>query len=153
MQKFSTWMILSLAVVFWILRIIASYTNAMAIDFIVQPLDETLEILLLFVALFSFVLIAKRKFLGVIVYLVAYWGYFGADLITSLMNNAQIDYANALFSLAGIILPAFALFDWLLDKTKKQYPVDKKTDWFYKNKEFDRKLDERADKNNYRTLQ
>jgi len=30
--------------------------------------------------------------------------------------------------------------------------VDKQTDWFYKNKEYDRKLDERADKNQYRTL-
>ena len=31
--------------------------------------------------------------------------------------------------------------------------VDKKTDWFYKNEQFDRKMDDRADKNNYRTLQ
>ena len=28
---------------------------------------------------------------------------------------------------------------------------DKKTVWFYGNKEYDRQLDERADKNNYRT--
>ena len=26
----------------------------------------------------------------------------------------------------------------------------KKTEWFYKNKDYDRNLDERADKNNYR---
>ena len=25
-------------------------------------------------------------------------------------------------------------------------------DWFYKNEQYDRKLDDRADKNNYRTL-
>lgn len=34
----------------------------------------------------------------------------------------------------------------------KKFSTYKKTDWFYKNEEFDRKLDDRADKNNYRTL-
>ena len=34
----------------------------------------------------------------------------------------------------------------------KNNPKDKKTDWFYDNEQFDRKLDERADKNNYRTM-
>lgn len=28
----------------------------------------------------------------------------------------------------------------------------KKTDWFYKNEQFDRQMDERADKNNYRLM-
>ena len=42
--------------------------------------------------------------------------------------------------------------DLLLDKNRKENPKDKKTDWFYKNEEFDRKLDDRADKNNYRTM-
>jgi len=40
----------------------------------------------------------------------------------------------------------------LLDKGRKANPKDKKTDWFYNNEQFDRKLDERSDKNNYRTL-
>ena len=44
------------------------------------------------------------------------------------------------------------LLDLLLDKNRKENPKDKKTDWFYKNEEFDRKLDDRADKNNYRTM-
>ena len=29
-------------------------------------------------------------------------------------------------------------------------PKDKKTDWFYKNEQFDRKFDERADRNEYK---
>ena len=44
------------------------------------------------------------------------------------------------------------IFDLLLDKNRKAHPKDKKTDWFYKNEQYDRKLDDRADKNNYRTL-
>ena len=55
-------------------------------------------------------------------------------------------------SLIAIALPSIALFDILLDRNRMKNPVDKKTDWFYKNEQYDRKLDERADKNNYRTL-
>ena len=40
----------------------------------------------------------------------------------------------------------------LLDKNRVNNPKDKKTDWFYKGEQYDRQLDERADKNNYRTL-
>ena len=63
-----------------------------------------------------------------------------------------ITYFNAFVSLVGMIIPIAVLLDLLLDKGRKAHPVDKKTDWFYKNKQFDRELDERADKNNYRTL-
>lgn len=42
------------------------------------------------------------------------------------------------------------MFDLILDKNRKAHPVDKKTDWFYKNKDFDRQYDERADKNQYK---
>jgi hypothetical protein len=52
----------------------------------------------------------------------------------------------------GMILPLFAIFDLALDKNRKAHPKDKKTDWFYKDERFDRNLDDRADKNNYRTL-
>ncbi|MNL70889.1 hypothetical protein D3C87_1959530 [compost metagenome] len=52
----------------------------------------------------------------------------------------------------AIIIPTAVMMDILVDKGRKLNPVDKKTDWFYKNEEFDRKMDERSDKNNYRTL-
>lgn len=59
-------------------------------------------------------------------------------------------YMTVFFEFIGLIIPLAALFDVLLDRNRKEHPVDKKTDWFYKNKDFDRKLDDRADKNNYR---
>lgn len=62
------------------------------------------------------------------------------------------DYLSLFVSFLGVVLPIFVLFDWLLDKNKKDNPTDKKTDWFYKNEQYDRKLDDRADKNNYRTM-
>ena len=50
----------------------------------------------------------------------------------------------------GIILAFAVLVDLAVDKGRK--PKDKKTDWFYANEQYDRQLDDRADKNNYRTL-
>ena len=70
-------------------------------------------------------------------------------------NNEVLTISQStelMFSIIGIILPLAVLIDLLLDKNRKLNPKDKKTDWFYKNEEFDRKLDERADKNNYRTM-
>lgn len=156
MQKFSTWMVLSLDIVFWIVRIIATYTSAMAIDFMITPINLNTEIMLLFVALLCFVLIAKRKLLGVILYLVSYLGYFGVDLWNNLvLTSGQIsaaNYMNVFFSFIGIALPIFTMLDWLLDKNKQLHPTDKKTDWYYTNQKYDIKKDEREDKNNYRTL-
>ena len=157
MQKFSTWMILAMAVIFWILRIAATYCSVMGMDFMIQPLEVNTEISLLFIALLSFILIVKRKWLGVIIYAVGYELYFGVDLFNNLQNIAEgtltlNQYTNILFSFVGMILPLFAIFDLALDKNRKAHPKDKKTDWFYKDERFDRNLDDRADKNNYRTL-
>ena len=157
MQKFSTWMILSLAVIFWLLRIAATYTYVMGMDFIVEPLSLELEISLLFIALLAFILLAKRKMLGAIIYIIAYDGYFGVDIFNKFIamqegTLASLDYMSIFFSFAGMILPIIALFDLLLDKNRTAHPKDKKTDWFYKDEKFDRQKDERADTNNYRTL-
>ena len=82
--------------------------------------------------------------------------YFGSDVLSGV--SAIIDgqgaiqiYTNLFFDAIGILIPLIALIDVLLDKNRKLNPTDKKTHWFYKNKDYDRQLDERADKNNYRT--
>lgn len=157
MQKFSTWMVLSLDVMFLILRIIAALTDTMAIDFMIKPIDMNMEIIMIFVALVSFVLIAKRKFLGAIIYMIGYFGYFGIALVTNLQKMTTTggsvnDYGTVMFSLVGVALPIFTFLDLLLDKNRQLHPTDKKTDWFYKDEKYDMKKDERADKNNYRTL-
>lgn len=53
-------------------------------------------------------------------------------------------------SFVGMVIPIAVFLNMLVDKNRMAHPVDKKTDWFYKNKEFDRKLDERVDQNQYR---
>lgn len=72
---------------------------------------------------------------------------------TMINNSGTLNlYMGLLVCLVALVIPVAALFDVLVDKSRKVNPVDKQTDWFYKNKEYDRKLDERADKNQYRTL-
>ena len=83
--------------------------------------------------------------------------YYGPSFVTHFTQimDGTIDATQVMgmmFEFFGLVLAIAALFDVLLDKNRKAHPTDKKTDWFYKNKEFDRKLDDRADKNNYRTL-
>ena len=41
---------------------------------------------------------------------------------------------NIFFSFIGIVLALITLLDLLLDKNRKLNPTDKKTDWFYKDK-------------------
>lgn len=157
MQKFSTWMIVSLDVIFWMLRIVATYTYTMGIDFMIKPLDTNVEIALIFFTLLAFILIVKRKLLGPVIYMIGYYGYFGAALYKNIVQMQTVggmidDYLSVFMSFIGIILPTLTMFDWLLDKNKKLHPTDKKTDWFYRNKKYDIQKDDRADKNNYRTL-
>ena len=148
---------------FWAFRIIVAGTYELGADFGgIEPLNQTLEIILLFVVLACMLLIIKRKMVGALIYLLGYGMYFGTNVMTGIttlitvnsdmnMSNAGM-YLNTFIALIGIIIPVAVLFDLLLDKNRKANPKDKKTDWFYKNEQFDREMDDRADKNNYRTL-
>lgn len=163
MKNFSTWMLVMFMAMFWVLRIIIAFTYELGSDFGgMQPFNQTMEIILLFVVLVCMILVVKRKIVGALIYLLAYGMYFGPNLITGITTiataNADVSlsevglYMNTFISLIGIVIPVAILFDLLLDKNRKANPKDKKTDWFFKNEKFDRKLDDRADKNNYRTM-
>ena len=161
MKKFSTWMIVMFIVMFWLFRVLIAVSSELNWEMgALKPLNIQVEIILLFVVLVCLIFIVKRKMIGALVYLLSYGLYFGADIVENiqiLFNAIETGtdmnlYINLLMSLIGIILPIVTLFDLLMDKARKANPKDKKTDWFYNNEQYDRKLDERADKNNYRTL-
>ena len=158
MKNLSSWLIVMFMLMFWGFRVVVAVTGTMETPFVTKPEDLTTEIVLLFLVLGCIPFIFKRKIFGALVYLGAYGWYFGKQLFQVVMQIINGDamstdiYTNAFFALIGVALPLVALFDILLDKNRKKNPVDKKTDWFYKNEEYDRQLDERADKNNYRTL-
>lgn len=157
MKNFSTWMLVMFMVMFWVFRVIVAVMPEFGTTLGgIAPLNQNLEIILSFVVLVCIVLIVRRKLIGALIYLLAYGMYFGVDAINNIqtvLNGASMETAlNVFISIIGIILPIAVLADLLLDKGRKANPKDKKTDWFYNNEQFDRKLDERSDKNNYRTL-
>ena len=158
MKNLSSWLIVIFIIMYWAFRVIVAVTGSMGLDFITKPIDNNIEIALLFIVLACVPFIFKRKLIGAIIYLASYGWYFGRGLIDNamrLINNETLSmevYTDMFFALIAIALPIVALFDILLDKNRMINPIDKKTDWFYKNEDYDRKLDERADKNQYKTL-
>ena len=161
MKNFSTILLVMFVAMFWVFRLIVAFMYEIGQDLGgIVPYNQQMEIILLFVVLVCMILIVKRKIIGALIYLAVYGIYFGTNLISSFGTMANpgeglVDvtiYLNGFISLVGIALPIAVLLDLLLDKNRKAHPKDKKTDWFYKNEAYDRKLDERADKNNYRTM-
>lgn len=160
MKNFSTWLLACFMVMFWAFRAIVTLMAELHQDFGgIVPLNKTLEIILLFVVLVCIVLVVKRKIVGALMYLLSYGIYFGTDILKNINTIIEMEgqlpatiFMNLFVSFIGLILPIAVLLDMLVDRNRKNNPKDKKTDWFYKNEKFDRQLDERADKNNYRTL-
>ncbi|MBP3255838.1 MAG: hypothetical protein J6M60_05060 [Clostridia bacterium] len=159
MKNLSSWLIAFFIIAFWVFRVIVAITGQMGVEFMSKPYDNTAEIVLLFVVLALVPFIFKRKIFAALGLLVAYGWYFGflgiLPRIMQIINGETIGtntYMDMFFALIGITLAIVAVFDILFDKARMKNPVDKETDWFYKNEQYDRKLDERADKNNYKTL-
>lgn len=157
MKNFSSWLIAMFAFMFWAFRLIGTALYSIGNEFMFIPTNMTMEIALLFITFICICFMVKRKLLAAIIYIIAHFMYYGptfAEHFMQILNNSLETelLMTVLFELFGLGLGIAALFDVLLDKNRKAHPTDKKTDWFYKNKDYDRKLDERADKNNYRTL-
>ncbi len=158
MRNLSTWLLAMFMVMFAGFRVIVTITNQQG-----SPLgglvveNITVEIALIFLTLLCLILVVKRKFVGALIYVISYGLYYGGGVFSTLyrvlVEGEALGMGNAfelLVSAIGVLLPLMVLFDTLADKTRKLNPVDKKTDWFYKNEQFDRKFDERADRNEYK---
>lgn len=144
-----------LASIFWIFRLLVSIVYTTGDVFIVEPMNITFEIILLFITFICIIFIAKRRMSGAIVYLVAQCAYFGIDAYKNLESiiYAQpqtITYISLIVSIIGVIIPTLAVMNIGLSTGKKGSYKNKNTDWFYATTEHDRQLDERADKNQYK---
>lgn len=154
MKTFANWMLLIFMFMYWALRVAVTYTYALGKEFIATPIDYTTEIVILFVTLICMILVAKRQIVGGFIYVVVYFAYFGVSLFKQIMPALKTGELNisagmdAFLSAIALILSLLVFIDLLGDKTKR--PDDKKTEWFFKNKDYDRQIDERADKNNYK---
>lgn len=161
MKNFSTWLLVMFMLMFWAFRVMVAVAAQLHWDFAFTPLNLDMEIALLFIVLACVVLVVKRKVAGGLIYFLSYGMYFGIDIynnVNQIMGAVDAgtltvnNYTNLFISFLGMFLAIAVLFDLLMDKNRKAHPTDEKTDFFYKNEKFDRQLDERADKNNYRTM-
>lgn len=142
------------AIIFWIIRVAVAFTASMEIEFFITPLNLPIEIILTFITLVSIILIFKKSMIGALIYLLSHWAYFGVYIFNIFQKAERIvitDYINVFISIIGIILPFIIFMDiGFSQSSKKTTNKSKKTDWFYQNEQFDRKYDERADKNQYK---
>lgn len=153
MKKLSSWILTIFILMFWVFRLIVAFMFNMAIDFPIKPLDFNVEMILLFVTFFAILLILRRKLLGGIIYVIANVYYFGTYMYNFASASTPINMDNSVnLFVAGIalILSIAILIDLALNQDRHEGKDNKDTYWFYKDKKYDRKLDDRADKNQYR---
>lgn len=141
-------------VIFWILRVAVAFTASMGIEFMLEPLNLQVEIALTFVTFICIIFIFKRSLIGALVYLLSNLGYYGVYLYNIIVKTEEIvvvDYFNILVSILGILISLIVFIDvGMSQSSKKTTSKTKKTDWFFQNEQFDRKYDDRADRNQYK---
>ena len=118
------------------------------------PIDMTFEIILLFVTVPCIILVFKRNLIAACIYLALYISYFGKhlfDIVTGMNGGLNASQAlDAFVCIVAIVIPLFTTLDIAINKDRKGSGGSRKTNWFYDNPDYDRKFDERADKNNYK---
>ena len=160
MASFSTWILVIFMVMFWMFRAMVALCTQFSIDLLgLVAYDFNTEVIIAFVTLICILLVVKRKLIGSLLYMTIYGVYFGEHFITNLMSIIQgqtinTDFAmNLIADLVAIILAIFVLLDMLVDKGRKANPIDRKTDWYFKNEKYDEELkkrDQREDNNEYK---
>lgn len=144
-----SYLISFLGILFWGFRVVVVFCATMEMDFFVTPINLNLEIAVLFVSIPCFALILKRHVGGAFVYFITFAFYFGNDLYQCVTASVGSPIQIAIDAL-GVVLPLISLIDILINRDRFGTSEDKKTVWFYGNKDFDRQFDERADRNNYK---
>ena len=157
MKNLSSWLLVMFMAMFWLFRLIVAlsvqfggtdFGGFIAFDF-------NTEILLLFTTIVCIILFVRRFFIGGIIYLATYSYYFGTYIFNNVLNKPETGFTteilqNIMVSAIGLILSILVLLDLIIDKVTRKSFSDRKTDWYFKNDKFDRKYDEKADKNQYR---
>ena len=143
------------SVLFWILRAVITVAFTREAGLPIEPLNTYWEIVVLFVIIPCMIFVFKRNIIGAAAYLGVYVSYFGTALYNNFNSIAnEINISNSIdivMSIVGIVIPVLTFIDILFNKHRKAIiGGNNKTDWFYKNKNYDRNFDERADKNQYK---
>ena len=157
MKMMSHYLIVMLSVLLFIFRLIVLFTTKLGVEFVVHSFSVPFEIIYLFVMLLCIILMTRSKLIGAIIFLASSLLYLGPTLWNQFMylsdHSATVEMTTQMIvTILCLLVPIAAFFIIAFAKQQEKKPVDKKTDFFYKNENYDRNLDDRADKNNYRTL-
>lgn len=145
-----------LDILFWVFRAIATLMFQLDRDFFTQPLEVNLEIALLFVTLPCLIGIVKRNRAFAAIYFALYASYFGTALYNVYINCTEtgfniVNSSDLLCTFFGVLLPLLTFLDVFFNKNRGLGHGAHREDGFYANEKYDRKFDERADRNQYRT--
>ena len=155
MVSLFSYLITFLAVLFWMFRVVVTVMFDWGKEFFAVPLNETAEIAVIFATLPCIILIIRRNIVGAAAYLGIYVAYFGTALYESIMGINESGFtiasaSNMISIIIGLVIALLVFIDVLFNKNRSLGKANKKADWFYDNKDFDREFDERADRNQYR---
>ena len=158
MKSLTSWLLVFFMFIFWVFRIIVALQSQYGDSFGgFIAFNFNVEVILLFLTVLSFILIVRRYLIGGILYLVSYGYYFGSYLLSNILvlldeggSLSMTSAQNVMVAAIGVFLAICVFADLLIEKARRRDPKDKKTDWFFKGTQYDRKYDERADRNQYR---
>ena len=155
MVSLFSYLITIFAMVYWAFRVVVTIMFDWGKDFFAVPLNETAEITVIFATLPCLILVIRRNIIGAAAYLGIYVAYFGTALYESIMGIDESGFtigsaSNIVVIVIGLIIAFLVFIDVAFNKNRSLGKSNKKADWFYENKEFDRNFDERADRNQYR---
>lgn len=155
MTTLFSYLLTFLGIIFWFFRAITTLLYQLKIDFFAVPLNDTIEIVVLFATLPCILLVIKRNIIGAAAYFGIYGAYFGTALYETFLKVQEtgmtvVNMSDLLVLLMGVIIPLLTFFDIALNKHRGNFGADNKTKWFYNNEKFDREFDERADRNQYK---
>lgn len=156
MKSLFSYLIVILAIIYWGFRVVVSLLYSMGQEFICQPLNPTIEIAILFLTIPSIIFIFRRNVVAATLYFGMYAAYFGTILYNSFGNVSAeaenlvlTDATSIMISALGVVIPFLVFADIILQKSRF-HSADRDTDWYYENEKYDRKFDERADRNQYK---
>ena len=143
------------AVMFWVFRVVVALFYQLDMDFFATPLNINYEILILFITLPCIALVIKRNIVGAVAYWGIYVAYFGTALYEAFVTAGEegfsiVNTSNIFCIFLGVIIPTLVFLDVLVNKHRTLGNGVNPQEWFYKNEKYDRNLDERADKNQYK---
>ena len=157
MTSIFSYMLTFMGIIFWLVRTVIAVMEYLGKAFICTTLNLNIEIIVIFATLICFLFVIKRNLIGAAFYLGINGAYFGTALFNSLMKITDAEYGLAtnttidlLLAVMGILIPLFTFLDILINKNRKNTTLNSKVGWFYDNEQFDRKFDERADRNEYK---